>query len=171
MIYVIQHLIGYLKIFFHTLNHTRQFLISTTIGTFGLIDTNLYCVFLGSYLVILPVVGISEISLDSKHVRLMDRLTVFVSTCAPIFGMFLAMYLLWTSTREGFGVGASEITGVQGRYFIPVMPAIFLFFSNQILQRNSKIKKGMKLLVDNSELVITVMLCMSAIALLLRFWC
>lgn len=171
MIYVIQHPIGYLKIFFHTLNHTRQFLISTTIGTFGLIDTNLYCVFLGSYLVILPVVGISEISLDSKHVRLMDRLTVFVSTCAPIFGMFLAMYLLWTSTREGFGVGASEITGVQGRYFIPVMPAIFLFFSNQILQRNSKIKKGMKLLVDNSELVITVMLCMSAIALLLRFWC
>ena len=96
---------------------------------------------------------------------------IFVSVSAPIFGCFLAMYIYWTSTREGFGVGASEITGVQGRYFIPVMPAIFLFFSNQILQRNTKIKKGMKLLVDNSELVVIVMLCMSAIALLLRFWC
>ena len=171
MLYVIRHPINYLITFFYTLIHTRQFLIATTIGTFGLIDTNLYCVFLGAYLFILTLIGISEISLNDRRINLIKRLVIFVSVSAPIFGCFLAMYIYWTSTREGFGVGASEITGVQGRYFIPVMPAIFLFFTNQILQRNDKIKKRMKLLVDNSELVVIVMLCMSAIALLLRFWC
>ena len=121
---------------------------------------------------ILTLIGISEISLNDRRINLRKRLVIFVSVSAPIFGCFLAMYIYWTSTREGFGVGASEITGVQGRYFIPVMPAIFfLFFTNQILQRNDIIKKRMKLLVDNSELVVIVMLCMSAIALLLRFWC
>lgn len=171
MLYVIRHPINYLITFFYTLIHTRQFLIATTIGTFGLIDTNLYCVFLGAYLFILTLIGISEISLNDRRINLRKRLVIFVSVSAPIFGCFLAMYIYWTSTGEGFGVGASEITGVQGRYFIPVMPAIFLFFTNQILQRNDKIKKRMKLLVDNSELVVIVMLCMSAIALLLRFWC
>ena len=93
------------------------------------------------------------------------KLMMSIMTILSVGCIMGAMLLDWTP------LGSTEIQGVQGRYFIPVMPAIFLFFTNQTLQRNDKIKKRMKLLVDNSELVVIVMLCMSAIALLLRFWC
>lgn len=171
MLYVVKRPWKYCIIFLNTLIRERHYLISTTIGTFGLIDTNLYCLFLGIYIFALPIVGISEMSLDNKRIRVVDRLAVFISVAAPIFGCFLAMYIYWTSVMEEYGIGASEITGVQGRYFIPVMPTIFMLFSNQILCRNNKIRKGMWNIVDNSYLIITGMLCVSVVAILLRFWC
>lgn len=169
--YVISHPLHYCKIYFNTLIATRQYLIATTIGTFGLIDTNLYCVFLGVYIICMPLIGISEISLDSVQVDIWGRLAVIISVSAAIFGCFLAMYIYWTSTRDGYGIGATEITGVQGRYFIPVIPVCFLVFANKKLSKNEKIEKIMRLFVENAELLAIAMLGVSVIAILLRFWC
>ena len=171
MQFVIHNPIKYLGIFFHTLSKSRMFLISTTIGTFGLIDTNLYCVFLGTYLLIMPIIGIAEISLNNVKIRKIDRLTTFVSFAATIFGCFLAMYIYWTSVLENYGVAAGEITGVQGRYFIPIIPLIFLFFANTKLQKIEKLNKIMRVIVDNFTLLSIIMLCASVVAMLLRFWC
>ena len=150
---------------------SRQYLIATTIGTFGLIDTNLYCVFLSIYLVCMPLVGISEISLDNVDVDIWGRIAVIISTSAAIFGCFLAMYIYWTSIMDGYGIGASEITGVQGRYFIPILPVIFLFFANKKLNKYTIVEKIMRRVVENSELLAISMLSVSIMATLLRFWC
>ena len=40
--YVIHHPVQYCKIFFNTLKETRLYLVSSTIGVFGLLDTNLF---------------------------------------------------------------------------------------------------------------------------------
>ena len=43
-------------------------------------------------------------------------LAVAVAACASVFGVFVTMYLSWTL------VGQTAIEGVQGRYFLPVLP-------------------------------------------------
>lgn len=169
--YIIHNPFNYCKIYVNTLIKKRQYLIATTIGTFGLIDTNLYCVCLSIYLVCMPLVGISEISLDNVDVDIWGRITVIISTSAAIFGCFLAMYIYWTSVMDGYGIGASEITGVQGRYFIPILPVIFLFFANKKLNKYTIVEKIMRRVVENSELLAISMLSVSIMATLLRFWC
>ncbi len=169
--YIIHNPFEYCKIYVNTLIEKRQYLIATTIGTFGLIDTNLYCVFLSIYLVCMPLVGISEISLDNVDVDIWGRIAVIISTSAAIFGCFLAMYIYWTSIMDGYGIGASEITGVQGRYFIPILPVIFLFFANKKLIKYTIVENIMRKVVENSELLAISMLSVSIIAILLRFWC
>jgi hypothetical protein len=169
--FVMKNPIEYMKIFCRTIINDRQFFVSTTIGTFGLIDTNLYCVFLSVYMILMPIVGICEVSLDKLRIRLIDRIAVIVSVCASIFGSFLAMYLYWTSVMEGYGVGASAITGVQGRYFIPVIPAIFLCFANCQIEDHQKLGKGMSIIAAYSDVLSTSMLAVSGLSMLLRFWC
>ena len=171
MAFVVHHPIEYIKIFLSTLSERRQYYLSTTIGTFGLIDTNLHSVFLSLYMILLPIIGICEVSLDKIRVRVIDRIAVLVCVGSSIFGSFLALYLNWTSILDGYGVGASSITGVQGRYFIPVIPVIFLFFANCQTEHYPKVEKGMYLIVDNSTLLSIVMLIVSALVILLRFWC
>lgn len=171
MQFVIHNPVKYLQIYFNTLSSMKLFFVSTTIGTFGLIDTNLYCVFLGAYLFIMPIIGIAETSLDNIKVKVIDRIIVFISVSATIFGCFLAMYIYWTSILDNYGVGAGAITGVQGRYFIPVIPLIFLIFANTKLQKVEKLNKIMKTIVDNFILPSSIILCASVVAILLRFWC
>ena len=169
--FVIHHPFQYVEIFFSTIKETRQYLVASTIGTFGLIDTNLYCVFLVVYLLILPLIGISDISLQGLKIKTLDRVIVIISVLASIFGCYLAMYIFWTSSVKGYGVGANSITGVQGRYFIPMMPVAFLVFSNMFLITKEKIKQVMKAFVDNFQLLSVIMLIASSIVILLRFWC
>ena len=136
-----------------------------------MIDTNLYCVFLVVYLLILPLIGVSDISLQGLKIKTLDRVVVIISVLASIFGCYLAMYIFWTSSVKGYGVGANSITGVQGRYFIPMMPVAFLAFSNRFLITKEKIKQVMKAFVDNFQLLSVIMLIASSIVIILRFWC
>lgn len=171
MAFVVHHPIEYVKIFLSTLVENRQYYLSTTIGTFGLIDTNLHSVLLSLYMILLPIIGICEVSLDKIRIRVIDRIAVMICVASSVFGIFLAMYLYWTPMVDGYGVGATTITGVQGRYFIPVIPVIFLLFANCRAERYPKLEKGMHLLVDNYVLLSIAMLVVSISVILLRFWC
>jgi uncharacterized membrane protein len=44
---------------------------------------------------------------------------------AGLFGIIFSLYAAWTP------VGASRVEGVQGRYFIPLLPLLFLAFANR----------------------------------------
>lgn len=169
--FILHNPIKYMNIFIHTISELRMFFISTTIGTFGLIDTNLFCVVLIAYVCVMMIVGIAEISLDNIKIKIIDRLATFTSVAATIFGCFLAMYIYWTSILEGYGVGAGEIQGVQGRYFIPVMPLVFLIFANTKLQRIGVMNKGMRIVADNFILPSIMILCAAIVSILVRFWC
>ena len=69
------------------------------------------------------------------------------------------------------GVGADTITGVQGRYFLPIIPLGMIIFSNSILAKKSIIKKLLNTILENSYLISFIMLAVSSITILLRYWC
>lgn len=66
---------------------------------------------------------------------LLNRICILI-VCAMVIGFtMLSMFLFWTSNIR------LEITGVQGRYFIPIMPLLALSTNNQILILRKNVDK------------------------------
>lgn len=170
IIYILQNPLRYLEIWFETMKEGRDFFVSSTIGVFGLVDTHLYAVIIYPYVFFLMLTGALEISINNVVIKWYQRVSVIVSVFTCIFGTFLAMYVLWTPFMEGFGVGADRINGVQGRYFIPLFPIFFVCFTNGFIIKNKMVTGLGEKLVNNSMLISVIMLMVSQITLLLRFW-
>lgn len=67
--------------------------------------------------------------------RAADRvLLLFVSACV-IGAVMLVMFVGWTS------YGASGIYGIQGRYFIPILPLVFICFNNRMITIRRPVEK------------------------------
>ena len=168
--FVLENPVQYVRIFCQTLWSQRNFYISTSIGVFGLLDTWMYSAVIYIYAGWLFVVGISEISIDNIKVTVWQRLSVIIASAVSVFGIFLAMYIYWTSIMSGYGPGAEEIVGVQGRYFIPLFPMFFLVFANQRIVKYKKGRNICKVIAENSILVSLAVLPVMCLMLLLRFW-
>ena len=87
------------------------------------------------------------------------------------------MYLSWTPAVTG-KIGGNEITGIQGRYFLPFLFLIPIMFNNKLID---KIPKRMKIygilnkvkeIFDNNFYYITIMsLIVSTFILIIRYYC
>lgn len=95
------------------------------IGFFGWFFFSLNPLLVITYVVFLAVVVLSEQISISRSARFLSLFASF----AAISGIFLAMYLSYTTA------GAPIIEGVQGRYFLPILP--LLMFS--LLPQKSQI--------------------------------
>ncbi len=169
--YVVRHPIKYLEILLVTILRRRDYYVKSFIGCFGLVDTNFFNMFVYFYLFFIIFMGIMDVSLSELKIKYLSRVVLGLSIAAAVFGIYLALYLTWTSYLKGAGVGASEIEGVQGRYFIPLALSTYLIFANDSLCKNKKIEKLFILITDNSVMVSLTMLCLTVIFVLLRFWC
>ncbi|WP_010668106.1 DUF2142 domain-containing protein [Acetobacter aceti] len=96
------------------------------VGVLGWLDTPLpasFYILSGITVAIAAAVSIS--SVRNKEVilptRLASALTV-LSTLAAAGVVFLSLYIIWSK------VGAPIVDGVQGRYFLPIMPFLILLF-------------------------------------------
>lgn len=169
--FIISHPIDYLKIWITTMIDNRNFYITGMIGTFGLIDTYLVSAYTSMYIIAFLIIVIADTSLSDKKFDWRYKICSVLGIFASVFAIFASLYVVWTSIIDGYGVGASSITGVQGRYFIPLIPLAIVLFSNSILTKNQKIKQILVKILDNTYIVSFIMLIISSIAILLRFWC
>lgn len=93
------------------------------VGNFGRIDTPLPDILVYIFLIVVSLVSILDkspvnIVLKQKLIPLIILFIVFIS-------VFALEFITWTP------VGSVSITGIQGRYFIPVAPLFFLLFFNK----------------------------------------
>ena len=168
---VIQHPIYYTKIWFNTMFSGRNYYYTGMFGIFGLSDTYMITAVTVMYSIAFVFIILSDVSLEEKKFNWKYKVMAILGIIASIFGIFLAMYLFWTSIMEGYGIGAESITGVQGRYFLPLIPIGITLFSNKILEKNEKIKMFFNKILDNSYVVSVLILAISSLTILLRFWC
>ena len=96
------------------------------------------------------------------------RIAMLVVPMISILLIFFAMY--WTWTPNQLGVGADTVSGVQGRYFIPMMIMPFLFFQNKKIARIKTVNKLNKLIDCYAFSIIKAVLIISCIFIFLRFW-
>lgn len=95
------------------------------IGVFGWLKYHLNSILIIGYYVIMLLIILSEKSIFNKKNRICNLILMMFL----IVGIFLGMYLSWTPK------GKYVIEGVQGRYFLPLLPMILLM----VIPNNNKI--------------------------------
>ena len=167
--YVIHNPLTYAKILLKTMWTGRNFYFSGIIGTFGLIDTYIPTVYIIMYAIGVLAVAVSDFSLCTEKFSWKYKCVSTLAGIATVGAVFTGMYILWTGME--LGVGAETITGVQGRYFIPVIPLIMVLLSNKLLKKSEKIQNIMEKILNNSYFVPSMMLSISLVTIFLRYWC
>ena len=168
---VIRYPIYYIKIWIDTMYNNRNYYYTGMFGIFGLSDTFMITAVSVMYSIAFVFIALSDVSLEEKKFNWKYKLLAVLGIVISVFGIFLAMYLFWTSIMEGYGIGAESITGVQGRYFLPLIPIAIVLLSNKILVKNKVIKMMFNKILDNSYIVSVIILIISSMTILLRFWC
>ncbi|NYB51525.1 MAG: DUF2142 domain-containing protein [Methanobacteriaceae archaeon] len=113
------HPLSFIPILGHTLMEKGGFLVSF-VGIFGWNELPLPEIVVALYLIALVVVAVADespIKINSKQ-----RLVAFITFFTMFFLIIIYEYVTFTP------VGLDIIYGVQGRYFIPVAPLLFLLF-------------------------------------------
>lgn len=169
--YVLTHPRDYLYILYTTVKKLRGYYVASTIGLFGLVDTRMPDIFIYAYLFFALFFGAVEVNeKEDLPVRWYHRAVVLFAVLSGVFGIYLAMYLFWTAVIPGGGVGAPWIEGVQGRYFIPFLPMLYLVFYNRRVSGILRKRKIGQTVSDYGYMVSAVMLAISEVIVLLRFW-
>lgn len=154
---------------YNTLFKNLNYYISTTVATFGLIDTYVPNFVSYLYMMLITITGIIEISHCQYKINIGLRITSLMIYVIGILSIFLALYLSWTAMEEG--IGADIVTGVQGRYFIPFMFLPFICFQNHFLQKNRIVNYVMDA-YDNYHLFLVYgVIFVCTIFMVIRFWC
>lgn len=168
IVFILKNPMEFLRILYQTIKSGRNYYISSTIGMFGLSDSPMYSIYIYMYAFVLGVIGIFEISLSQTKIKWYHRTVVLLAVAAGVFGSFLAMYIYWTPIF--YGVGANVIEGVQGRYFIALLPPCFLIFSNRFVCKNKCLKLIATECINYGILAAVAMLGVSGLTILLRYW-
>lgn len=138
---------------------------ASMIGNFGRLDTPLPTLFvtIGYIFTAVAIFVGPEESTEAKmsqqfcHRKTAAWLTLIVAVVYTV-GVYLAMYVYSTPPRE------QVITGVQGRYLLPLLPLLVLFVSKALLTMRAK---AYTLLMITAPLVLLIV---STIAIYLRFY-
>ena len=123
MQYILNHGLYILIVFVISMLHTFNMYFQSYIGTFGWLDTELPIWFIYFSYAILVFVAIADrgnsISLKSYHKKIIS-----ISLIAVICLVLLSQHLTWDC------VGGMIIGTIQGRYFIPAFPLLFILLYN-----------------------------------------
>ena len=161
--FVIKNPFKFVYIMLAELFSNRFFYLTTFTNTLGLLDTPSIPFFTVYYLLLLLfVVLVDGSEYDAKY-NWKYRLLGILVPIACISLCFLAMYIYWTPFF--YGVGADKIAGVQGRYFIPALCLLPMFFVNKF--KFGKIGGYSRNIVVYSCLII---LMFTLVTVLLRYW-
>lgn len=112
---------GYILL--NTFHLNYKFYLTSFVGVFGwlrhLLPEKMVYIYLTA-LIIVALLDKSKITV-TKRQKLISFLTFFIISAM----VFLFEYTTWTP------VGETQIWGVQGRYFIPAVPLLFILFYNK----------------------------------------
>lgn len=164
--YVIPNVFNFVQPFVNSfLLGWSDYIYVSVIGLFGKLDTPLPTVFvlLGYLVIVLAVFARSEGGKPPRaYVRALSQKKVIVAivltSLTYIGGVYLAMYINSTPYQEKI------VTGVQGRYFLPLIPLAVLFVSKNFVIVKQSLYNALVLGLPALLLVVSV------IILVLRYY-
>ena len=139
--FIIHHPGSYIKMLASTLYHNGKFYISSCIGSpLGWLNIPINSHIINIFLILLILSIFIEDNKESFN--LYQKLWCLVIIVSTILLIITGLYITWTS------VGGKISMGVQGRYFIPVLPIILLTCS----------MKRIHLKIKNIEYILPIVL-------------
>lgn len=133
--YVLAHPIAFFQVVKKTVDLLGDTWLHQFIGYLGWVDVPLPIPFVVSYFVVLVGAALGDGDRDTR-IHLWKKLGLITLFVLNGLLLCLSIYLVWAP------VGGKVIEGIQGRYFIPLSPVLFLLFYNQrwlFLSKFSKI--------------------------------
>lgn len=133
--YVLAHPIAFFKVVKKTVDLLGDTWLHQFIGHLGWVDVPLPIPFVASYFGVLIGAALGD---GDRKIQIHLWKKIGLGTLFVLNGLLLCLsiYLVWAP------VGGTVIEGIQGRYFIPLSPALFLLFYNRrwlFLSKFSKI--------------------------------
>lgn len=163
--FVINHPFKYTKILITNIFDQRFFQLSSMVSLFGLIDTYVPMPIIFLSYIYLVIIALAEGSTDKVKISKQLKIVSIVFVLLTIIGVYSAMYITWTPELTA-KVGGDYISGVQGRYFLPILMPFLLLFSNSKIKDN-KLFKSIK---TNYFIIPIILLSNSVFMILLRYW-
>lgn len=149
----------------NTIVSNISFYVMGFFGILGQLDTNFPLPFMMIIIIIVTSVFLFEIC-SIKLINIPVRVVSLVCTLLILSGMFYQMYINWTPIVSD--IGASVITGVQGRYFLPMIFVGCIPLFNNVLGKRTLVFEDKKNLL--SEIVVVTVTIATPVLVLLRFW-
>jgi uncharacterized membrane protein len=127
----LRHVLGnsgeFLNVVLNSIRHSFGMYFPGFIGTFGWLSLSLPgWLIIGGYISIL-IVSMTE---GEIVLSIRQRLILLLTFVLAVLLLFLSQHLIWGP------VGASLISNLQGRYFIPFAPVLFLLFGFKMKRKN-----------------------------------
>lgn len=167
--YLYKHIFLIPTIIGNTFIQYSNFYLSGFVGKLGQLDTNFPILYIGIFWVVLLIM----VAIESCNIRGIDwklRLATPIIILIIISGMFIKMYTSYTPlVEEPFG---KTVSGIQGRYFIPVFCYLFIILFNNFGKRVPfKIANKISPILKNITLFFIVQNCLLTILIVLvRYW-
>jgi uncharacterized membrane protein len=158
-------------IIINTFKHFTPFYLTGFFGVLGALDTNFPIPIIICFYLILMFVFLAD-AFKSSYFKWNVKIFSILAAMISVFGILYYIYLSWTSLPEILGVGADYVSGVQGRYFIPIALFVCLLFSNSFLKKHpikyeSIINRKIDIVVTFTPAVLGLL---TVTTVLLRFW-
>ena len=149
--FILTHPAEFLSAFVTSLANPDVWFAKIFIGILGIVNVHLPQAFYPAYTALLIIAA----SFGRLQLNPFSRAVIFFSTLLTILGVFAIEYLIWTP------VGGKIITGVQGRYFIPIA---LMAGSGLSLFEPPKFSSPLTILAGTFSAAVTVWITYS------RFW-
>lgn len=123
MDYIMHHGIYLWHVFARSMVQTFDMYFKGYIGTFGWLDTQLPLWLICTAYAVLLITALAD---HNPHIRISLRYKsiLFISTILSVALILLSLHLTWDC------IGGDVIATIQGRYFIPVFPMLFIVLYN-----------------------------------------
>ena len=151
---------------FNSFKTYMLFYIQGFFGILGQLDVNFPIpVFIAYMLIFLYTIIIDgiNINIDLNKMKILNIVAIFIFIC----GVYTSMYINWTPIVEAkYG---HTVSGIQGRYFIPLIPFTSIMLSNKYLENNLLIKGKQSL--SNIVIVTSILYCtITVFAVFAKYW-
>ena len=148
--------IEYLKTLYLTSKTLTQFYVESYIGVLGWLDTRISFLLMYSYIILIIINIYSNNILPRNDFK--AKFTISIYLILSYIGILTALYIGWSE------VGLEYVDGVQGRYFVPVIPLLYILLS----KRRIFVKKD--ILDFNTEIFMSFGLAMMMFVFLSRYY-
>lgn len=129
IIYLSNNLFDYIGVIYLTTKEMSQVYIESLFGSLGWLDMRLPYLIIYGYIFIILCNLLSSIILKKGYKM---KIIMIIYILGTYTGILTALYIAWTKP------GWKYVDGVQGRYFLPILPILFILFSTKILKINKK---------------------------------
>ena len=139
--YIYSHPLGLIDIIISTIKSSGVFFVNCAIGQLlsGLtLELPLYISY--CYLIVLMMLAMRRKDDPLKCITFNQRTVLLLCSLAGVLLSFLTLLTTWTE------YGAQTIGGLQGRYFIPLFPLMFMALENNWITRDKRLEEPLLLL-------------------------